>query len=76
MQESLKKRLAALENQPFGAAPVGVLLPSGDGYELTHGGERFHFQTEQEGVDFFNKRTQNLRAEPVLIYWGRGTGDE
>lgn len=76
MQESLKKRLERLENQPFGAAPVGVLLPSGDGFELTHGGERFHFQTEQEGIDFFNKRTQNLKTEPVLIYWGREDGGE
>lgn len=76
VQESIRKRLAALESQPFGDAPVGILLPSGDGFELTHGSERFRFQTEQEGIDFFNKRTRNLKSEPILIYWGRGTGDE
>ena len=76
MQESIRKRLERLEKLPFGSAPVGILLPSGDGFELTHGMEKFFFQTEQEGIDFFNKRTQNLKTEPVLIYWGRGTDDE
>ena len=76
MQESIRKRLAALEDRPFGSAPVGVLLPSGNGFELHHGTEVFYFQSEQEGIDFFNKRTENQKTEPVLIYWGRGTDDE
>ena len=76
MRESLEKRLERLEKLPFGSAPVGILLPSGDGFVLHHGTEVFYFKSEQEGIDFFHKRTANQTPEPLLIYWGRGTDDE